>query len=213
LKTGLSILLFFFFVGVNGQQLTDFDAPKGAEKIIETRGDLDKDGIEEAVFAYQAKDSAQSRTLYICKITAGKYRLWKKNTSVLWPGSEFGAGDNEIDISIKSNVLCISQTFYSNSRSSMDYKSKFRFQDGDWYLIGSTCNAVMNCYFDDTCDINFMTGKVQITKTSIPCDDQESKDKDEKFSFMFTFEKIKMDHFVAGQHEIQIPNRGQYFSY
>ena len=67
----LLILTSFLTLGASAQQLPDFIIPANYSKVLETKGDLDKDGTEEIVYVFDTdkKDNYGGlfRVLYICK--------------------------------------------------------------------------------------------------------------------------------------------------
>ena len=217
MKILFGLLIFINFA--HCQDLKDFDAPKGYKKIAHAIGDLDNDGKDELVFAYQTnkrdKDSSFSRELYICKKQAGKIKTWKKNTSVLWKSGDFGFYDTGISLEIENNTIILSQTFFSNSRHSFEYKNIFRYQKNDWFLIGSTCTDSYNCMWTMTYDINFSTKKVIADHEFESCEDNvEPKEDDKHWEFTYDFKSLpKMDNFTAGKVKHKIPNTKEHFYY
>ncbi|KQS36741.1 hypothetical protein [Pedobacter sp. Leaf194] len=216
----LSIILIVFAAKTSGQTLTDFKAPAGFKKVLETHGDLDKDGVEEVAFAYNStkKDSTGfKRVLYICKTINGSLKLWKQNTSVLWNSSDCGfCFENGVTLAlkIKNNTLIVEQTYWHNSRHTSMFRNVFRYQNSDWFLIGSTYNDRYNCGFDHTYDINFSTKNVHIDYDGEDCDDGTPQFPKSTKNFKYPFKAIpKMDGFIAGKVELKIPNSKQYFYY
>ncbi|KIO78903.1 hypothetical protein TH53_00925 [Pedobacter lusitanus] len=217
--TGL--LLTFLTFGSSAQNLTRFVVPAGYVKVLEARGDLDKDGVDELVYAYNTDkkedDAGFFRTLYICKTVNGETRLWKKNTSVLWKSKDCGfCIDKGVDLSmsIKNNTLLVKQTFNHNSRHYSTYQNIFRFQNKDWFLIGSTYNDYDTCDFDFKYDINFSTGMVNIAENYGDCDEGKKIPENRFWSFKYPFKSIpKMDGFTAGKTELKVPDAKKFFYY
>ena len=217
----LLIMLGLLSIETSAQQLIEFKPPVGYTKVLEAKGDLDKDGIDEMVFAYntdrQDNDLGAYRILYICKLESGKLKLWKKNTSVLRSSKQCGfCVDEGIDLSlvIKNNTLAVSQTFNYNSRHYGTNKNIFRFQNGDWYLIGSTFSDYDTCAFDYKYDVNFSTKQVSVAYTYGDCDEGKEIQKDWFSKFKYPFASIpKMDGFKPGKAEHKIPNSKAFFYY
>lgn len=221
MKKILICLMFFCLKGYT-QELKDFHAPKGYELVQQAEGDLDKDGIPEIVYVYntnlKVKELGYPRVLYICKKVKGKFKLWKENRSVLWKSEDCGFFASEgvpLEVMIENNTLIVEQTFNHNSRHQSKYKNIFRYQNSDWYLIGSTYNNFDTCDYDFQYDINFSTKKVSIQKTYGSCDDDEKKvPEDESYNFSYPFKGIpKMDGFTAGKKELQRAKDKMYFFY
>lgn len=222
IKVVLLTLTSLFTVGASAQQLRTFVVPAAYTKILEVKGDLDKDGVDEIVYAYNTnkKDAELGflRELYICKLIKGQVMLWKKNTSVLRSSADCGfCLDAGIDLTvdIKNNTLIISQTFNHNSRHYSTHKNIFRYQQADWFLIGSTFNDYDTCAFDFRYDINFSTRQVDVAETYGDCDDGRGTiPKDKFYNFKYPFTGIpKMDGFKSGKVELKIPGSKKYFYY
>ncbi|TDO22951.1 hypothetical protein [Pedobacter duraquae] len=218
----LFLILFILFpLQMPVRQLPDLFVPKGYTQVLETEGDLDKDGIKEHIYVFDTDKTDGElgffRVLYICKSIGGKIKLWKKNTSVLRSSKNCGfCLDDGIDLSvtIKNNTLIIAQTFNHNSRHYSTVNSIFRYQHADWFLIGSTYNLYDTCEFDFTYDINFSTKKVEISENYGDCDENKKIPEDKSYSFNYPFKGIpRMDGFKPGDNAIKVPNSKKYFLY
>lgn len=215
------ICLLFFCLKGYGQQLKDFRPPAGFKQVMKAEGDLDKDGVSETVYIYNTNkksgDDGFFRVLYICKKQNGKMKVWKENHSVIWEYARYGRIFDEVpdlDMTIRNNTLVITQTCNSNSRHSQKYQNIFRYQNGDFYLIGSTHNDFDTCDFDFQYDINFSTKKVNIEYTYGTCDDDKTPPEDETLNFIYPFKQVlKMDGFTPGKTEVKIPGNKRYFYY
>jgi len=217
------IFLFFtilFFTISQSQELKDFAVPKDYEKILELKGDLDKDGKEETVMVFntniKTKSEGFERRFYILKNIGGNLKIWKENSSVIID-SKYGfyPTDNELDVKIKNNCLIISQLFFTNSRHSDTSKYTFRFQNGDFYLIGAVHQLDDTCDYSFTNEINFSTGKAIIDEQYSSCDDGKTEiPKDYYREFIHKFTTLtKMNGFRVGVNKFKIPNSNKYFYY
>lgn len=217
----LFICLLFFCLKGYGQELKDFRPPAGFKQVMKAEGDLDKDGINESVYIYnttrKSGEDGFYRVLYICKNQNGKVKLWKENHAVIWEYQRYGRIFEEVpdlNMNIKNNTLIITQTFNSNSRHSHKYKNIFRYQNGDFYLIGSTYNDFDTCEWDFQYDINFSTKKVNVAYTYGTCEDDKTPPEDEYLNFSYPFKQIlKMDAFTPGNTEVKIPGSKRFFYY
>ena len=214
-------LLLLFCLNTTAQTLPDFVAPKAYQKVLQARGDLDRDGLDEVVLVYNSNKETErigfKRILYICKEVNGVLKLWKQNLSVLWNSRDCGfcldAGIN-LSVKIKNYTIIIEQTFQHNSRHYSTYRNVFRYQNNDWYLIGSKYNDYDTCHFDFQYDINFSTRQVVVDYTHGDCDDGVEVPKDRHVNFRYAFKSIpKMDGFTAGKTALKIPNSDQFFYY
>lgn len=205
------------------QELKDFVIPKGYEKILETKGDLDKDGKDEFVMVFNTdkiinkNSEGLERKLYILKNINGKLKIWQENSNLLFNSKEgFYPSDNELKLSIKNNCLVIFQSYFSNSRHTVTSKNTFRLQNGDFYLIGALVKFDDTCEFNFSSEINFSTGKVIVDDQYSDCDDGSDRKRPENYykEFNHKFNKlIKMNDFKIGENEIKIPNSTKSFNY
>lgn len=206
--------------GLNAQTLKNFSVPKGYEKIAEAKGDLDKDGKEETVLIYNtdeittdeegtSTEKDYKRVFYILKNENGALKVWKKNSTLLFSSrTGFSPEYNSApQISIKNNALALTQEFNTNSRHTLAYTHTFRFQNGDFYLIGSRENFDDTCEFNILHEINFSTGKGIVDEQYHSCFEGE-KAPQKNFYKEFTQklnQLVKMDDFKIGDHSFKIP--------
>ncbi|WP_157274096.1 hypothetical protein [Pedobacter sp. BAL39] len=217
-----TLLLALTFTNTYSQNLPELKIPSKYQLVAKIEGDLDNDGINEIVFAYNTDishgDKGFERILYIAKKIDGRNRIWKKNTSVLWKSKDCGFYAEEggsLQMEIVKNTLSISQTFNHNSRHTSTFKSIFRYQDSDWFLIGSTHDDADNCDFDFRYDVNFSIGKIIIDKTYSSCDEETTPiQEDQHLTFKYKFADIpKMDGFIPGSNEVKISGTNENFWY
>ncbi|MCA6069234.1 hypothetical protein JI747_018875 [Chryseobacterium sp. RG1] len=221
MKLFLSFFSLLIFTMFQSQELKDFVIPKGYEKVLEVKGNLDKDGKEEIVIVYNTPDKIENqgykRKFYILKNSEGNLKIWKENSAILnSSGAGFYPEDNKLEIQIKNNCLVISQSLYSNSRHTDTSKYTFRFQNGDFYLIGSFNKFEDTCEFSFTNDVNFSTGKAIVDETYSDCDGDENRKipQDYHKEFIHKFDTlIKMNDFRVGENKFSIPNSKKYFTY
>jgi hypothetical protein len=224
MKQLFSLAASLLIVEFYAQNLKDFTAPKGYQKIAEAKGDLDKDGRDETVIIFNTDKKINTddyddflRTFFILKNIDGKLKIWKQNNTVLFSsGMGFYSEDNTPpELSIKNNTLSITQIFNTNSRHTQTYQHTFRFQNGDFYLIGSHDRFEDTCEFNYLTEINFSTGKVITDEEYSSCDDEE-KDipKDVHKEFVHPFKTlIKMNNFRIGENKIKVPGLKKELNY
>jgi hypothetical protein len=215
---------FFFFLfvlsvsGLSAQNLKAFSVPKGYIQIAETKGDLDKDGKDEVVLVFNTNIKASDtqnpegtsdykRIFYILKKENSGLKVWKENSNILFSsGTGFYPSDNTLEVNIKNNSLHIGQSFFTNSRHTQQYKHIFRFQNGDFYLIGSHDHFEDTCDFSFTNEINFSTGKVIIDRKYSSCDDETKVPENLHKEFTYKFPAlIKINDFFIGDHKFRLP--------
>ncbi|OCA80468.1 hypothetical protein BBH99_15360 [Chryseobacterium contaminans] len=219
MKKRLSLITIFIITAFHAQSLKNFAVPKGYNKVTEIKGDLDKDGENETVLVFDTDQTASDyerasekkdykRVFYILKNEQGQLKIWKENSKLLYSsGMGFYPDGNILNIQIKNNCMVVEQQFSSNSRHTQTSKHTFRFQNGDFYLIGSYDNFADTCEFNFTNEINFSTGKVIIDRSYSSCDD-DNKNIPENFYKEFNYKLkplIKMDDYKMGEHKFKIP--------
>jgi len=223
MKKILSFLVIFLFTFSYSQELKDFIIPKGYEKILETKGDLDKDGKDEIIMVFNTGkiinniSQGLERKLYILKNINGKLKVWKEHSNLLFDSREgFYPESNELELSIKNNCLIIFQSYFSNSRHTVTSKNTYRFQNGDFFLIGAMVNFDDTCEFNFSNEINFSTGKVIVEETYSDCDSGYEREIPKNYYKEFTYKipkLIKMKDYKMGENEIKIPNSKKSFYY
>ena len=186
-----------------------FRIPEKYDVVMEAYGDLDKDGVPERMVVCNTDIPDENprlgviRTLYILKkAKSGEDVVWKENSNLLWISKECGfciedtKGDPLLYLEIINNTFIVKQKRYNNTRRVEELKQVFRFQDNDWYLIGSTYRYADNCDFDVRHDINFSTNIVEVTNISHDCDEHENqKESYSKKKYSYKFPKVKMDDY------------------
>lgn len=217
MKHCFSFLFVLSVSSLSAQNLKSFSVPKGYTQIAEAKGDLDKDGKDEIILIFNTDIKASymqnpegtsdyQRVFYILKKENSGLKVWKENSAILFSsGFGFYPSDNTLTINIKNNSLIIEQLFFTNSRHTQQYKHTFRFQNGDFYLIG------LHDHFEDTCDfsftneINFSTGKVIVDREYSSCDDETKVPENLHKEFTHKFPLIKMSDFFIGDHSFRLP--------
>jgi len=219
-----SLVISLSVVGFHAQTLKNFSVPKGFQKIAEAKGDLDKDGKDETVIIFNTDKKNKLndrdnflRSFFILKDVDGQLKIWKENNSVLFSsGMGFYPEDNvPPEISIKNNSVSITQVFNTNSRHTQTYRHTFRYQNGDFYLIGSHDRFEDTCDFNYLNEINFSTGKVIIDEEHSSCDEEE-KDIPQNVhkEFIHHFKTlIRMNDFRIGENKFKIAGSDKDFSF
>jgi len=223
MKHLFSFLALIFCSILYSQELKYFTIPKGYEKILEIKGDLDKDGKDEVVMVFNTDkiinkvSEGLERKLYILKNINGKLKIWQENFNLLFDSKEgFYPESNELELSIKNNCLVIFQSYFSNSRHTVTTKNTFRFQNGDFYLIGALVKFDDTCEFNFSSEINFSTGKVIIDDQYSDCDSGYEREIPKNYYKEFTYKipkLIKMNEYKMGKNEIKIPNSKKSFNF
>ncbi len=224
MKKICSLYVVFLFGFLHTQELKDFAIPKNYKKLLQVKGDLDKDGKPETLILFNTDKKITSdfnngyiRELFILKNLNSGLKIWKKSSTVIFASTTSFYPENNLlpTIKITNNCIVITQQFNTNSRHTMSYKHTYRFQENDFYLIGSVKNFDDTCEFNIFNDVNFSTGKVVVDEQYYPCfDGEKAQEKDFHKEFIYKFKKsVKMDNFRPGENSIKIPDSDQYFNY
>ena len=152
----------------------DIPLPEGFEILDTASGDLDKDGVKELVVAYNTRKEDSSyetipRSLVIYKMYHQEWRTWKESQQALYGSRDGGMmGDPFGDIIIDRGILQISQN--GGSSWKWDHTDKYRYQNGEFYLVGYTSHSGKLCEYWEDVDFNLSTGKMIVTKEFENCD-------------------------------------------
>lgn len=170
-------IIFLFFVSTLFHLLfaekQKISIPEKYSIVDLARGDLDNDSIEELVVVYNNEREPETeigfpRELIIYKFINNKWIDWKKSKEVLYHSQNGGMmGDPFGDIEIKNGILQIDQNGGSSWRWGIT--DKYRFQNGDFYLIGYTSIFGKICEYWEKIDFNLSTGKLIFKKEHETC--------------------------------------------
>lgn len=158
-----------------GQELP---IPDNYSVVDSVSGDLDKDSIDELVVAYnmglENDIDGVPRELIIYKRKNNKWTEWKKSDQALYGSKDGGMmGDPFGEIEIKNGILLISQN--GGSSWKWGFTDKYRFQDGEFYLIGYSSIAGKLCEYWKDVDFNLSTGKMIVKKEFEECETEEQQ--------------------------------------
>ena len=140
--------------------------PKGSTLLQTVNGDLDNDGIPEKVLVYNTLDSndmGNIRELQILKKKNNSWVLWEKSRKAILESDAGGMmGDPIGEIKIEKGLLIIIHEGGSSWKWATT--DKYRFQNGEFQLIGYTNNAGRAGDYWTTIDMNLSTGKIIYNK-------------------------------------------------
>lgn len=187
-------------------------SPKGYVNFLEEKGDLDGDGTDELLVAYETDketDLGRERQIHIFKKEDNKWKLHKKFTGPLLPSKGGGTmGDPFQSIKIKKGVIIIEQS--GGSREKWSYVHKFRKEEKSWELIGATVDYADSCIKSERYDYNLNTGKVEAESADLKCDkeyNEKGKANVKKSSFTVGKKDVLMEKFKAGENKVKIPGK------
>lgn len=162
--------IFFNSLTIFGQNIP---IPENYVVIDSILGDLDNDSVKELVVAFDTKKPDEEyesvpRELRIYKNTNGKWTAWKKSEEALYGSRDGGMmGDPYAGMEIKNGILLISH--FGGSSWKWEHTDKYRFQNGEFYLIGYESNNGRPCDHWLNVDYNLLTGKIIVKKEFEAC--------------------------------------------
>lgn len=199
------LLVILSFTEMHAAPISGSAEPHQIIKVI--HGDLDKDGIDEMVIAFNTAPKSPEeevlRELQILKLIDGEYKLWKSSKDVLYGPHQGGMkGDPFCDMSIKNGVLIITQA--GGSSWYWGFTERYRYQNGQFELIGYTGDHGKACCSSIKADFNVSTGKIIF---SVHCeDDPECSDIDcTKMTKTFYHKGLKLTLNNRRVEEVKIP--------
>ena len=153
------------------ENINDF-TPKYWKLKASAYGNLDDDEADEAVTVYEmpsVNDGDTEQVLAIFRKENGKWKLWNQTSAPLLTSGSGGMMGNPFDgISISKKSITIKH--FGGSREKWTYVHRYRFQNGDWYLIGASSNYGAPCDYDVKFDYNISTGDATYKKTKENCE-------------------------------------------
>ena len=172
--------------------LAHADAGAANALIAQAQGDLDGDGKPEYVEVRntandQTDGLGYQRVLLVYKQNGGQKKLWQRSDSAAYPSKGGGMmGDPFGELHIKNGSLFLSQS--GGSSWKWGHTDQYRYQNGQFELIGYQSTAGRICDYWQSVDANFSTGKINYRKEfdrQADCDSDEYKgQKDIRESFV-----------------------------
>jgi hypothetical protein len=209
LSTYILVLFIFSLMSCKSQENKKskiIQIQKSFKVLDEIEGDLDKDGVFEKVIVYDTEketDLGTERQIFIYKKTNDEWVLWKKSVGAILPSQRGGMmGDPFEGISIERNYIVINH--FGGSRQKWNYTHRFRFQSGEFQLIGATVNFGSPCDYFFNFDYNLSNGNINYEKEIEDCENESSKI--EKEEMTIKLETLPtMNSFYPGNNELKFP--------
>ncbi|WP_313216213.1 hypothetical protein [Soonwooa sp.] len=178
-------------------------------------GNLDDDEQDEAVAVYETPsvdgDGDGQQILAIYKKDNGKWRLWHQNFSAIMSSDSGGMMGNPFDgVSIKNKAIVVMHS--GGSRDKWSYTHRYRFQSGDWYLIGALVDFGAPQDYFGKFDYNLSTGDIVASyKYELSSDKKLNASKSWSRSLKKKIPLPKMDDFYPGGTETVVNGRTFYW--
>ena len=167
----LFLMLFFSATECISQSVP---VPRDYSVIDSILGDLDKDGVDELVVAYNTKsdeeeiDNGVPRELIIYKKVNHKWIVWQKSMQALLGSRDGGMmGDPFGEITIENGILKILQE--GGSSWKWNTIDKYRYDGKEFKLIGCESHYGKLCEYFGSFDFNLVTGKIDVEKEFERC--------------------------------------------
>ncbi len=218
----LLILLIFSFSCKNkssenlSEETTDsakeFSVPDTYKLISSTKGDLDKDNIDEIIYLYLTNEDKDTngfdRKIYICKKENNKTIIWKEITGPVLSADYLHQNiDPFEEILIDENKIYIIHSVEAENK--FYFNHCFEFKDNDFYLTKATVDYAIPCEKWDTYIIDFNTKIVSHQSSPDWCDDEPIGKKFQMSKQEYKVEDLqsyKMQGFIPGNNKLIIPN-------
>lgn len=141
------------------------------------QGDLDKDGIPETAVAYDTGKPGEfgnTRKIQLFKGNdADGWEEWISSTTAIMESESGGMmGDGFDGLTIEKGILIVYH--WGGSRWKWNYTHKYRFQEGDMFLIGATSTGGAPCEYWYDLDYNLSTGDATYSVELDECPDWEA---------------------------------------
>jgi hypothetical protein len=158
----------------NGKTLADF-VPRGWSVKARAEGDLNKDGRNDvaAILIFDGENSGKEKfedyprlLVFLLRQPDDTLQLSAASDQVIL-GKNMGGvyGDPFQSLKIEHGTVVVNH--YGGSREKWGNVYRFRYQEGDWFLIGKTIfTSDSLSRKKDTTDTNLLTGKVIETKVT-----------------------------------------------
>ena len=148
--------------------------PPGYEEIARADGDLDGVVGVERVVVYNLpleEDATEhNREVWVYRATPEKWEVWTSSYGAVMSSASGGTmGDAFQDLSIERRAIVINH--YGGSRLRWDETQRYRYQDGEFRLIGTTYVGGAPCDEWTEYDYNLSTGKATYRFTTEECGD------------------------------------------
>ncbi len=180
--------------------------PSEHKVLKEVNGDLDNDGIAEKLVIYDTNTETEmgtERQIHIFKKKNYNWELWITSIGAVLPSAHGGMmGDPFEDVSIERG--CIVITHFGGSRQKWNYIHRYRFQQGEFQLIGATISYGSPCDYFETLDYNLSTRKAIYKKEIDNCEENSTKVINETI-ILKKKPLPKMNGFYPGDNEILFP--------
>lgn len=195
----------------NQSNLTEFSAPNTYTLISSTKGDLDKDNLDEIIYLYDTdniKTKGIERKIYICKNENDKILIWKEISGPVLSSDYLQQNiDPFEEILIDENKIYIIHSV--DAENKFYFNHCFELKDDDFYLTKATVDYAIPCEKWDTYIIDFKAKIISHQTSPDLCDEDLIGKKFQISKQEYKLEDLqsyKMQDFIPGSNKLIIPN-------
>ncbi|MGK0333305.1 MAG: hypothetical protein ACI974_000121 [Paraglaciecola sp.] len=168
-------------------------------------GDGEEDRLEVAITKEENDGLGFKRQLVVYSGEGADLDAWYTAEEVILSTEHGGMmGDPLESVEIENGTIAIKH--FGGSREKWDYVHRFRWQNGDFELIGTTTKSYDSCTEFAKFDYNLSTGQAEYSITPQDCSSGEIK---EGVTVVLNFKKkmapLTMNGFKTGEHELNAP--------
>lgn len=146
--------------------------PDGYTLLDDATGDLNKDGIAEKVLVVNTDELGEmgtKRAILIFKNNGQDWHLWHRATGPVLPSEHGGMmGDPFESVAIDNGTIVLKH--FGGSRSKWYNTHRFRFQKGNWNLIGAKLVRELPCEEKETFNYDLASGQVIYSHVQQSCE-------------------------------------------
>ena len=168
----LFILSLFILFVINANAQSDTNKYQYKVKTQEAIGDLNKDGIDDKVVVSQDTlfDEQPYELQIYFKDSLGKLKLVNSTTKLIHPTFKVGSGKTQNGVLFSSVTIVKGILIVSVELLRGHYEHKFRYQNGNFELIGFSTVSSNGIGYIESTDFNLSTGIRIIKKAKIEDD-------------------------------------------
>ncbi len=168
----------------------------------EAIGDLDNDGIDEKVVVFNtsivSSKGIEREIQFFKKDNSNNWTLWKKTREgILESKMEGVVGDPFKGIDIQNGIFIVNHS--GESHSKWETTNKYRFQNGNFELIGYTQEINTPCENSLFIDYNLSTGNAVLQRADVTCNNYKPVSKNFKIDKKVNHQISPLPHLQDGK--------------
>jgi hypothetical protein len=182
-------------------------APENSSKLKGITNDLNGDGQTDYLKVITTTEDNDGlgfkRQLVVYSGEGADLDAWYTADDVILSTEHGGMmGDPLAGVEIENGIIVVNH--FGGSRQKWNYTHRFRWQNNDFQLIGTTITYGAPCDYFDELDYNLSTGKAMYVRETEDCDDEDSEIVTQLINFERKIAPPSMNGFLTGENEIAI---------